>query len=350
MRGLRLEGVRKSWEGFSLDVDLHVGEGEYFIILGPTGSGKTLLLRTILGFHRADEGAITLNGRDITNEPPEDRGLGYVPQNQALFPHMTVRQNIGFGLKVRGGGEGEIHRAVNEILGLLGLEELADRRPSTLSGGERQKVALGRALALRPPVILLDEPLSNIDAESRRRLRGELKRLHRELELTFIHVTHDQAEAYNLASKIAVMRGGRLAQIGGAREIFSNPRDEETARFLGYENILLAGTAGREDGLTRLVVDGTAFLSDTEVEEGEAVIALRNDALSLSREQPREAHNVLKGVITDYSDLGPVVTVSVDVGVVLNVDVSKNQFMELGLADDDVVWLHFSPGSVKVLE
>ena len=199
---LKIVGLTKRWSSFSLEnVNIHVRRGDYYVLLGPTGSGKTLLLRTVLGFHKPDEGKIILKGRNIIDKPPEERGLRYVPQNQSLFPNMTVHQNIGFGLRVRGVDKVERNRMVYSIMDLLELREFENRFPSTLSGGERQKIALGRALVIEPQIILLDEPLSNIDAESRNRLRRELKKLHRDLKITVIHVTHDQMEAFNLATK-----------------------------------------------------------------------------------------------------------------------------------------------------
>jgi ABC-type Fe3+/spermidine/putrescine transport system ATPase subunit len=320
-------------------------------LLGPTGAGKTLVIRTILGFHKPDEGKIVLNGRDITDEPPEKRGLGYVPQNQSLFPHMTVRQNIGFGLRIRDISEVERNCLIDDMLDLLNLNEFEDRFPSTLSGGERQKVALGRALVLKPQVILLDEPLSNIDAESRRRLRRELKRLHRELNLTIVHVTHDQMEAFELASTIAIMRNGMVAQVGSAKEVFENPLDEYTARFLGYENIFIAENIGKENGFTKLKVEGILLKTDLEIKNSEVKIAIRNDRVNILQMQPSgETSNVYKGTLQDYVDLGPFVTMTVDIGVFIKADLSKSEFMDLGFVDDEDVWINFDPNSIMILK
>lgn len=235
---LHISGLSKAWDGFRIqEIDLEIDEGEYFVLLGPTGAGKTLLLELILGFHKLDSGRIFLDGLDITDASPEERGFGYVPQDQSLFPHMTVRQNIGFGLKMRGVSEDEASTKIDNILKLLGIEGLESRYPSTLSGGERQKTAVGRALASKPLMLFLDEPLSNIDVEARREIRGELEKINRELSLTVLHVTHDYVEAESLADKVGIMRNGRMIQVGDVEQVFANPREGFVSKFLGREDV-----------------------------------------------------------------------------------------------------------------
>lgn len=208
---LEVKGLRKSFGSFSLEVELEVGKNEYFVLLGPNGAGKTLLIETIAGFHKPDEGRILLEGKDITFAPPHRRGVGLVPQDYALFPHFTVKENVAYGLRFRGCGEG-----VNQILRTFGLEKLANRYPQTLSGGEKQRVAIARALATKPKLLLLDEPLAAIDEEA----RSEFLRWLREASQmsSTIHVTHRVDEALELADKIGVMVSGKLKWIGPREE------------------------------------------------------------------------------------------------------------------------------------
>ena len=212
--------------------------GEYFCILGPSGCGKTTLLRLIAGFEQPDSGAIRLHGRDVVGVPPERRDVNVVFQSYALFPHLTVRENIGFGLKMRGTPKAEIERRVLEAARILEVEKYLDRRPKDLSGGQRQRVALGRALIIDPPILLLDEPLSNLDAGIRRALRTELRQLQRQVGITTIMVTHDQEEALTMADRIVVMDTGRIAQVGTARELYDRPASKFVAEFIGRMNML----------------------------------------------------------------------------------------------------------------
>ena len=242
--------IKSLWvelEEFRLcDINLEIAAGEYFVVLGPTGAGKTVLLETIAGLHRPRRGRILLAGEDITHAPPERRGIGFVYQDYALFPHLSVAGNIAFGLRLRGMGRGEIEKRVAAIGRLLGIEHLLHRMPGTLSGGEAQRVALARALVIEPRLLLLDEPLSALDPETREGLQRELGRIHRELGTTTIHVTHDFEEAVALGDRIAVLREdrldeglreGRIVQVGRPEEIFRRPASEFVARFVGVRNI-----------------------------------------------------------------------------------------------------------------
>jgi len=258
---IELRGVSKHWREFSIkNITLEVKKGEYFVILGPTGAGKTLLLELIAGFHFPDEGRILIDGEDMTFSPPEERNIGFIYQDYMLFPHLTVEKNIAFGLRARQRGRfkrekgGEIERKVREVLQMLGIEHLAKRRPTTLSGGEQQKVAIARALAIEPRILLLDEPLSALDMRTREQLREDLRRLNRENGITMVHVTHDQTEAAMLADRIAVMMRGRIVQIGTPREIFSRPASAEIAEFVGVENIFSGVVVRNEGGLAEIKI------------------------------------------------------------------------------------------------
>jgi putative spermidine/putrescine transport system ATP-binding protein len=237
---LRIQGVRKSYGPVvAVDgVDLEVGEGEFFTLLGPSGSGKTTLLRLIAGFERADAGRIELGGRDVTSVPPNLRETNTVFQDYALFPHMTVADNIGYGLKVKGVSGAERQERVQRALRMVRLEGLQGRRPNQLSGGQRQRVALARAVINEPEVLLLDEPLGALDLKLRQEMQIELKRIQKQVGITFVYVTHDQEEALTMSDRMAVMSNGRIEQLGPPVEVYERPATEFVAGFIGISNVL----------------------------------------------------------------------------------------------------------------
>ena len=235
-----VERIRKSYgEVLAVrDVDLHVGEGEFFTLLGPSGSGKTTTLRVIAGFEQPDSGRVTLGGEDITHRPPYSRDVNTVFQDYALFPHMTVAENVGYGLKVKRVGRAERRRLVDEVLEMVQLTGYGDRRPVQLSGGQRQRVALARAIVNRPKVLLLDEPLGALDLKLRQEMQVFLKSLQRELGMTFVYVTHDQEEALTMSDHLAVFNNGEIEQMGAPDEVYARPRSEFVAGFVGTSNIV----------------------------------------------------------------------------------------------------------------
>ena len=222
------------------DVSISIKKGEFFTLLGPSGCGKTTLLRLIAGFETPTSGKILLNGQDISLQPPNQRPINTVFQSYALFPHLSVRQNVGFGLKMRGRPAAEIDKTVERALKLVQLEAMAERKPQQLSGGQQQRVALARALAPEPEVLLLDEPLSALDLKLRKEMQVELKRLQLELGITFIFVTHDQEEALTMSDRIGVMSAGRLQQVGPPRDIYIRPVNRFVADFIGETNFIPA--------------------------------------------------------------------------------------------------------------
>lgn len=235
-----LEGVTKSFGEFTAvrDLDLAVAPGEFLSMLGPSGSGKTTVLRMIAGFEDATSGRIRLSGADVTRTPPNARPVNTVFQDYALFPHMTIADNVGYGLRVRGESKAARIERVETALRQVRLDHVASRLPHQLSGGQRQRIALARALILRPQVLLLDEPLGALDKQLREQMQIELKQIQREVGITFIFVTHDQEEALTLSDRVAVFNNGRIEQVGSAREVYEYPQTEFVAKFLGLSNLI----------------------------------------------------------------------------------------------------------------
>ena len=259
MSRIALDGVRKRFGGTTaLDgVDLEARDGELLVVVGPSGCGKSTLLRCVAGLEAVDEGTITIGERDVTQVRPAARNVSMVFQSYALFPHLTVRENIAFGLVVREEPKQVVNERVAEASALVGVVEFLERRPYELSGGERQRVALARALVRRPDAFLLDEPLSNLDAGTRVEMRTELRRLHREIGSTMVHVTHDQVEALTLGDRIAVLDAGRVRQVGTPDEVYSRPRDRFVAAFLGTPSMNFLGP--RRRGGFYEIPDGTVL-------------------------------------------------------------------------------------------
>jgi putative spermidine/putrescine transport system ATP-binding protein len=258
-------------------INLTVEKGEFVTLLGPSGSGKTTLLMAIAGFTRLDQGTIALAGRDITMVEPEDRDFGFVFQGYALFPHMTVAENIAFPLRVRKWDAGRVAARVGEMLGLVGLDELAKRKPRELSGGQQQRVAIARALAFGPEILLLDEPLSALDRTLREAMQRELKRLHRQTGVTFLYVTHDQEEAIAMSDRIAVFDQGSIVQVGTPRELYYRPSSNFVAGFLGVNNVVEAKLLRGYAGTAEIDVLGVRFAVPSHID----VARFRNDRLSV---------------------------------------------------------------------
>ncbi|WP_146587894.1 ABC transporter ATP-binding protein [Puniceibacterium confluentis] len=266
------------------DVTMDFPDGGFFALLGPSGSGKTTLLRTIAGFLFPDRGAVCIGGQPVSAVPVEKRDVGMMFQNYALFPNMTVADNIGFGLRVRRVGAAEERRRVGAALELVQLGDLGNRRPHQLSGGQRQRVALARAIVTNPRVLLLDEPLSALDKALRIDMQIELKRIQREIGITTIFVTHDQEEAMTLSDRIGILRAGRVVQSGPPRDVYNAPQDLFTAGFLGDANLL----EGHADGTHLVLTDGTRIELPVRPGVFEA-FAVRPESLTLSADRPRGA-------------------------------------------------------------
>jgi len=346
---LELRNIYKDFGGFKLDnVNLTLEAGEYFVLVGPTGSGKTLLLETINGFHRVDYGIVLFDGRDGTDLPPSKRSIGYVPQTPNLNDHQTVRENIEFIVKLRG-LPGDWSKEIHGVMDMMNLGDMAGKKALSLSGGERRKVALARAIILKPDLLLLDEPLSSLDVASKQALRDEIRLIHRYLGCTVIHVTHNQLEALELATRVGVMRRGGIVNSGTIQEVFDDPMDEYAARFLGYENIFDA-KATETGRFTKMRLGDVTVRAAKPPGEGQTRVGIHGDDVSIHAVTPVNVRdNVFQGRVAEYIDTGPSVTVTLDIGVELRINQSKRRFLERGFDRGDMVWVQFSPESVKQL-
>ncbi|HMG49990.1 MAG TPA: sn-glycerol-3-phosphate ABC transporter ATP-binding protein UgpC [Inquilinus sp.] len=299
-------------------LDLDIADGEFVVLVGPSGCGKSTTLRMIAGLEEIDGGEIRIGGRAVNTLEPKDRNIAMVFQNYAIYPHMTVRRNIGFGLRSARLPQAEKDRKVEEAGTLLGLTPYLDRRPSELSGGQRQRVAIGRAMVRDPAVFLFDEPLSNLDAQLRGQMRLEIKKLHQRLGSTIVFVTHDQVEAMTLADRIVVMRDGHILQVGSPAELYHRPANVFTARFIGSPPMnLLPGQVAVVDGRVAVALDGGGAAPLPAAAAGVApgrrvLLGVRPDDLALAEDQAPADAFVIEGVVSVVEPLGPETLLHVD--------------------------------------
>ena len=310
---VRLTDVSKSFGGVAAvrPLDIAIRRGDFYAILGPSGCGKTTLLNLIAGFLLPDSGIVEIAGKDVTRLGPERRPTNMVFQGYGLFPHMTVRQNIAYGLRIRKTPAAEIERRVKEVIKLVRLEGLEDRAPDALSGGEQQRVALSRALIMRPEVLLLDEPLAALDLKLRKTMQAELRRIHHSIGGTFVYVTHDQGEAMGLANRIAVMKDGSLIQEGAAEEIYTAPKTRFVSTFIGEANVF----PGRRQSDEVTLDSGLRFAHIGP--DGPVVIVVRPEAMTLMPASAAKAQNLplaLSGRVDDIVFLGAHVKYEIAVG------------------------------------
>ena len=309
MARLRIDGVSKRYGEVDAirAVTLDVADGEFVVLLGPSGCGKTTTLRVVAGFAEPDSGSVALGERDITRLPPWKRNAGLVFQNYALFPHLTVAQNVAFGLEMRKIGAAETARRVGDALQLVRLEPLAQRLPRQLSGGQQQRVALARALVFHPDVLLLDEPLSNLDAKLRQDVRVEIRELQRKLGLTTVMVTHDQEEALTMADRLVVMQDGAVRQVGTQQDLYERPCDRFVAAFVGRSTFI----EGEIEAPGRFRSHGGLSLACTAATLGPATLALRPERMLIEAAPQAAVDNNLPGVVEFVSYLGATVDMHV---------------------------------------
>jgi len=309
--GIRLERLSKLF-GTTRAVDqvnLEIEPGELFFLLGPSGCGKTTLLRCIAGFHTPDEGAVYLGSREITHLPPHQRDTGMVFQSYALWPHMTVAQNVAFGLEMRKFPKADVAKRVAEALSMVRMSDRANYKPNQLSGGQQQRVALARALVIHPQCLLLDEPLSNLDAKLRLEMRAEIRRICKQAELTAVYVTHDQKEALSIADRLAILDHGTIQQCGPPLEVYRRPVSTFVAGFMGESNFLQGTVAARNGEAAEVVTPVgriTSSLAPEGLRPGEAVtVSLRPEVVHVGT-PPAGVPNVLRGLLHDTIYLGEV--------------------------------------------
>ncbi len=332
--------------GFLLkNISLSIGQGEYFVIVGPTGAGKTVLLESIAGLHPLRSGEVWLNGREVTHLEPEKRGIGFVYQDLVLFPHLSVRDNISFGPRLRRQRPGAM---VDGMAQLLGISHLLDRKPATLSGGESQKVALARALVISPQVLLLDEPLSAVDPDTREGLQRELRQIHERLRVTIIHVTHDFQEAVALGDRIAVLGEGSIIQVGTPEQVFRHPDSEFVARFALSRNIFVGEVGGEVSEQAFMSVEGVKFAVVTPL-RGRLHASLRPEDILIST-QPlhSSARNSFLGTITDIVDRGAMIYVTVMVPPDFICLVTRLSLEEMSLERGKQVYITFKASAVHI--
>jgi molybdate/tungstate transport system ATP-binding protein len=340
------------------DVSLEVRAGEYFVLLGPSGAGKTLLLECLCGLNRIDSGRVVIGGSDVTRLQPRSRRVGYLPQDYALFPHLTVRKNIAFGLANRGRPDGSTRRQVDDLLDLLGLAPLAERRPGNLSGGEKQRVALARALAIRPHVLLLDEPVSALDEQTCDAVCRQLKHLQRTTQTTTIHVCHNFAEMLAVADRAGIIYDGRILQVGTPREILQHPRSSLVARFVQARNLFAARARGEGDWLRLTSPGGIALCArraDGQTAERDVVIMVRPENIRLRAAPPSDpppGTMLLRGTVRHVVDAGPVVhvTVACGTGDELLVSLGRREYNDTALAAGQTVCVSVSADDVHVMD
>ena len=330
------------------NINLDIEPGEYFIVLGPTGAGKTVLLEAIAGLYPILEGEVWIGDKEITHLSPEKREIGIVYQDQVLFPHLSVEKNIAFGLKMRRCPKNEIKAKIDAIVEVVRISHLLKRSPSTLSGGERQKVALARALVTEPKVLLLDEPLSALDPETRERMQGELREIHHRIGLTVIHVTHDFEEAIALGHRVAVLNDGCIAQTGTPGEFLRRPSSEFVARFALTRNILSGRVIGVENGCTLVDIGGTKLRTTTEA-TGEVRLSIRPEDILISKEPLQStARNCFLGVVSNIADRGSVTHITVTVPPDFICIITRQALDELKLRNGMEVWITFKASAIHV--
>ena len=331
-------------------LDLVIREGEFFSLLGPSGCGKTTTMRMIAGFEEPTQGGIRLHGADVTGIPPNKRDVNMVFQSYALFPHMTVFENVAFGLRRKKAAKEEITRRVGEMLEIVDLGGRGERRPRELSGGQQQRVALARALVNRPRALLLDEPLGALDLKLRQAMQVELKRIQREVGITFVYVTHDQGEALTMSDRIAVMNDGAIEHLGTPREIYERPKTRFVAGFIGTSN-LLSGTVARvESGQAVIDVSPEERIivpvHDTGPAPGSTLeLTVRPEKIQLSATRPADRGCVLRGEVTEVVYLGTSTNYSVSTTTGADIVVFQQNSAAAGEAADrgDHVWLSWQP-------
>lgn len=356
---ITIEHLHHSVGSFALrDISLQVSEGEYFVLLGPTGSGKTLLLECLCGLNRIDSGRVRIRDADVTRKEPRLRGLGYLPQDYALFSHRTVRENVEYGLRIQRALRAKAGDVSRRLLEGLGIQHLADRHPGGLSGGEKQRVALARALAISPRVLLLDEPVSALDEQTRDSLCALLKKTQRELGSTTLHVCHNLDEMFSVADRAGIIQDGRLLQVGTPGELLRRPVSTAVATFLGARNVFPATAISTEGRLRLECAPGFTLRASQELSlasEAKVSVMVRPEAIRIYTSSPGHTpvnDTLLGGTVRQVVDQGPLVRVVVSCGpdALLSVLLSSREYAQAPSKLGDRVWLEVPGAEVHVMK
>ncbi|GAB1456214.1 MAG: ABC transporter ATP-binding protein [Spirochaetia bacterium] len=358
-----IENVRKSFGDFTAldDVSFGIRKGEFFSLLGPSGCGKTTLLRIIAGFESPESGAVLIDGSDVLALPPDVRHVNTVFQNYALFPHLSVFENVAFSMRLRKAAESEIRSKVSDYLHLVELDAHAAKKPNQLSGGQKQRVAIARALINEPSVLLLDEPLSALDAKLRQHMLIELDSIHDKIGITFIYITHDQQEALSVSDRIAIMNQGKVLQIGTPQEIYESPATDFVAKFIGETNLYEADIVSVSGEMVELAVEGlgTIRVTDTDPPPVGSRISwtIRPEKIRIGPDEPRASRggiNVISGMVDEpiYSGFQSKFYVRTTNGQMLKVIKQHADWSDEGpeIAWKDAVWLSFSAEDAYIVE
>ncbi|MBL7129998.1 MAG: ABC transporter ATP-binding protein [Candidatus Omnitrophica bacterium] len=341
---IRTENLSIDIGEFSLKaINLHVNKGEYFVLLGPTGAGKTVFIECLCGLHHLKEGRIFIGGVDVTDFRSEERRIGYVPQDYALFTHMNVYENITYGLREMRLPKSQIGSRISSVSELLEIRHLFHRRPSTLSGGEAQRVALGRALVTEPLVLLLDEPLSALDESTRNTMATGLKMVHSKTHTTIIHVAHNFEEMFMLADSVGIFYDGRLLQTGGVEDVFRHPNSRVIAEFLRTQNIWQVPPDSEADTIS------FSKAQSTPAGKGGVLVCVRPEDMKLSRIQTDKAQETLQGKVVGIMMKGPLYEVTVDIGGPIVAILSRQEFLKLNCRIGDEAYVSFKKESVHRL-
>jgi molybdate/tungstate transport system ATP-binding protein len=348
--GVAVQNLSHSWDHFALtNINLSVAQGSYFVLLGPTGSGKTLLLEAVVGAYRPREGNIIVDGEDVSSLPPEKRKISYAPQNYLLFDNMTVRGNVEFGLHAKGIAEIERRNRTKHLLDLLGISHLANRFPRNLSGGERQRVSLARALVVEPRAVLLDEPLSAVDAATKSSILDYLRRVHKETGVTVIHVTHDQIEAAMVADRIGVIKNGKMVQVGAPTDVIERPSAEVASMFRS-ENLFAGNVTRKEASLALVDIGGGKIIEAVTDRTGPVMLHIRPEEVVVSKHAvDSSARNRLSGTVAEVTDLGPTVRLRISGDRRIMAIITRRSFFEMQLNIGSEVHAFFKATSVEVL-
>ncbi len=342
---LEIKNLLVNLSGIRIEIGhLTLERGDYLAVIGMTGAGKTVFLETLAGFHKPQRGEIILNGRNLNSMPPSNRKIGIVYQDYMLFPHMTVRENIAFGLKMKGRN----YQVVDELARELQITHLLNRFPTNLSGGEKQRVAIARALAINPSLLLLDEPFAALDIKARENARNLVKRIVERRNIITIHVTHNIEDVFSLANKVLVMKSGKVVQFGTLEEVVYGPINEYVAGFFS-SNLVKCRTLKDLGDSTLLSCNGVELITSDRV-FGEVLASIRPEDIIISRERIKSsARNVLRGEVVDMEHRGRLVWIVVDVGIQLKVVLTPNSVEALGIKKGDSIYVIFKASSLHIV-